>query len=387
MVGSELSEEQIAALEQMTNRSALGCVVGVAGTGKSTILDVARQAWEAQGLQVYGAALAGKAADGLQAASGISSRTLAALEKSWDHGYEPIPSGSVLVVDEVGMVGTRQLNRVMSQLAERNCKVVLVGDPEQLQPIQAGTPFRDLLALHGHAKMQDVRRQRESWQREASVSLSKGHTEEAMAAYEIRGHVNTATSHDDAVASLVQDYLADMIRSPASKSRLALAHRRKDVFAINQGIRAELLARDVLKTEIMVDTDHGPRAFAAGDRVMFTRNDRTLGVKNGMLGTITDVSHTALRIAPDDGGRDIFVDANDYCSIEHGYAVSIHKSQGCTVDHTFILGTKTLDEHLTYVAMTRHKETATMYHGPERRRHEQKFSSLGQRKQRTGLSR
>lgn len=171
-VGAELSDEQIAAIRHVLKSSQLSAVVGLAGAGKSTLLSVAREAWEAYGYKVYGAALAGKAADGLQSASGIKSRTLASLEASWKAGYEPTERGSILVIDEVGMVGTRQLARITAELQKRGCKLVLVGDPEQLQSIEAGEPFRDLLTEINAAALTEIRRQKVDWQKQASVSLA-----------------------------------------------------------------------------------------------------------------------------------------------------------------------------------------------------------------------
>ena len=359
-----LSDEQIKALEHMTSSTGLACVVGTAGAGKSTLLDVARVTWQAEGRQVFGAALAGKAADGLEQSSGIPSRTLAALEKSWARGNGPITPGAVVVIDEVGMVGTQQLSRVMAKLSELRCKVVLIGDPDQLQPIEAGTPFRELLTRHDNAVLKGVRRQKEDWQRQASVQLAKGNIRKALDAYDVRGHVKNARHTNTAITTLVEDYLADMETGAAGPSRIALAHRRKDVFAINQGIRTGLMASGAFDDEIFVETEHGPRAFASGDRILFTRNDQALGVRNGMLGTVERAANGTLRIRLDDNQCDIMVDTEAYQSLDHGYAVSIHKSQGCTVDRTFVLGGRTMDRHLTYVALTRHRNEMNLYTEP-----------------------
>ncbi|MEO0363540.1 MAG: AAA family ATPase, partial [Pseudomonadota bacterium] len=141
--GGRLSDEQRAAVSHILSDRRLACVVGLAGAGKSTMLATAMDAWRRQGVTVHGAALAGKAAEGLETASSIQSRTLASLETSWENGYEPIAEGDVLVVDEAGMIGTRQLERIARKMKEIGAKLVLVGDPDQLQPIEAGTPFRD----------------------------------------------------------------------------------------------------------------------------------------------------------------------------------------------------------------------------------------------------
>ena len=150
--GLVLSREQADALAQITDGRDLGIVVGHAGTGKSAMLGVAREAWEAAGYRVRGAALSGIAADGLEGGSGIASRTIASLEHGWAQGRDRLTSRDVLVIDEAGMVGTRQLERVLSHAADAGAKVVLVGDPQQLQSIEAGAAFRSLHERHGGAR-------------------------------------------------------------------------------------------------------------------------------------------------------------------------------------------------------------------------------------------
>ena len=140
------------------------------------MLAAAREAWEAEGFTVKGAALSGIAAENLTAASGIQSRTLASFEYAWNQDREPLTSKDVLVIDEAGMVGTRQLARVLEVAHEARAKVVLVGDPEQLQAIEAGAPFRGIVARHGMAELNEVQRQRQTWQREATQELAKGET-------------------------------------------------------------------------------------------------------------------------------------------------------------------------------------------------------------------
>jgi ATP-dependent exoDNAse (exonuclease V) alpha subunit len=110
--GLALSGEQVDALAHVTDGRDLGVVVGHAGTGKSAMLGVAREAWEAAGYEVGGAALSGIAAENLEAGSGIVSRTIASLEHGWGQGRDLLTSRHILVIDEASMVGTRQLERV-----------------------------------------------------------------------------------------------------------------------------------------------------------------------------------------------------------------------------------------------------------------------------------
>lgn len=362
--GGRLSEEQRAALQHILGPERLACVVGLAGAGKSTMLKTARIGWEKQGIAVHGAALAGKAAEGLQSSSCIASRTLASLEASWKNGYEPIAPGDVLVIDEAGMIGTRQMMRIATKLQSIGVKLVLVGDPDQLQPIEAGRPFRSLIENHGAKMLTKIHRQREEWQREASRDLAEGRISEAVESYSLHGSVTQRWSRDTALAALVEDYMADVELNGDDISRLAFAHRRKDVHVLNQTIRAALRSSGTPKPEVLYDTETGPRAFAGGERIAFTRNDKSINVKNGMLGTVAKATRNQISVDldSDDGlRRTITFNPNTYRAFDHGYAVTIHKSQGATVDRSYVLASRTMDEPLSYVAMTRHRDCMKLY--------------------------
>jgi len=302
--GASLSAEQETAIRHVLTSGQLSCVIGLAGAGKSTMLSAARHAWEKQGFEVIGAALSGKAADGLETASGIESRTLASLEYSWKNGYSLLTRNSVLVIDEAGMVGTKQLARFVSAAKKSGATLILVGDPEQLQPIQAGRPFKDIAREFGAARLTEIRRQRQEWQRLASINLAEGRCADAIETYRQQGFVSTAIDRPEAIAKLAQDYVADMELNSSGVSRLALTHRRKDVHAINQAIRSLRKSGGDLAVETLFQTDHGPRAFAAGDRIVFTRNDRDLGVKNGSFGTVENADGGKLRLRLDPNGEE-----------------------------------------------------------------------------------
>lgn len=360
--GGELSQEQRAALNHVLGDKQLSSVVGLAGAGKSTLLATARDAWARQDVKVHGAALAGKAAEELQNASGIASRTLASLELSWKNGYDPIGKGEVLVVDEAGMVGTRQLSRVVEKMNEIGAKLVLVGDPDQLQPIEAGTPFRRVTKSHGAAHLTEIHRQKADWQKQASRALAEGDLTKAVDHYRKRGAVTQTDNQAAAIEALVESYAMDVAANGTGKSRLAFAHRRKDVHALSQAIRAALRSAPDAKPETIFATATGIRAFAEDDRIVFTRNDKDIGVKNGILGTVITAENGAIAVALDgDTKRHVRFNPSQFQNFDHGYAVTIHKSQGATVDQAYVLASRSMDRHLAYVAMTRHRDEMRLF--------------------------
>jgi Ti-type conjugative transfer relaxase TraA len=362
---ARLSDEQREAVAHITASGQIAAVAGAAGAGKSASLEAAREAWEAEGYRVRGAALAGKAAEELQRSAGIESRTLHALEYSWSRDRDPLSSRDVLVIDEAGMVGSRQMGRVLEQAREAGAKVVLVGDARQLQPIEAGAAFRAVAEQIGVVEIETIRRQRQDWAREASQAFAAGEIAVGLAAYAERGHVRLVEDREAAKAAIVRDSLAAGLADGAS---LILAHTNDDVRDLNALVRAERQRAGALSAEAAFQTARGERGFAAGDRLVFLKNDRDLGVKNGTLGTVEQAENERLMVRLDGvneagAARVVTVHQATYAHVDHGYAVTLHKAQGATVDQTFVLASGGMDRHLAYVGMTRHRDAATLYAG------------------------
>jgi Ti-type conjugative transfer relaxase TraA len=346
-----LSGEQRDAFDHVTSPRDLSIVVGYAGTGKSAMLGVAREAWERAGFEVRGAALSGIAAEGLENGSGIASRTIASMEHQWSQGRDLLASRDVLVIDEAGMVGTRQMERVLSHAQEAGAKVVLVGDPQQLQAIEAGAAFRAIHERHGGVEVTEVRRQHEGWQRDATQHLATGRTGEAINTYADHGMVHATDTREAARGELIDRWDRERIAAP-DESRIILTHTNDEVKALNEAARERLRTNGELGNDIHLKVERGDRNFAENDRIMFLRNERSLEVKNGTLGTVSQVNDTSMTVRTDDG-RNVAFDLKHYAHVDHGYAATIHKAQGMTVDHTHVLATSGMDSHGSYVAMSR----------------------------------
>ena len=128
------------------------------------------------------------------------------------------------------------------------------------------------------------------------------------------------------------------------------------------------MARDALKQggqlagEIALETGRGTRLMAPGERIIFLKNDRDLDVKNGTLATIERLDAGRIEARLDDG-RSIAFDLKAYAEIDHGYATTIHKAQGITVDRAHVLATPGLDAHASYVALSRHRQDVQLHYG------------------------
>ena len=362
---AQLSEEQALAYLHVTRSRDLAVIVGIAGGGKSTMLGAARQTWQGQGYRVRGAALSGIAAEGLEGSAGIESRTIASWEYAWAAGKELLTACDVLVVDEAGMIGSRQLGRVLERARTAGAKVVLVGDAEQLQAIEAGAAFRAIADQVGVIAITEPRRQLEAWQREATKELATARTVMALDRYEAAGMVHRHETREAARDGVIAAWNAARQQSPLS-SHIILAHERVDVRALNEAARAVRRDAGELGADHHVQTEAGERLLAEGDRIYFLRNERGLGVKNGTLGTLARIEGGQLTVRLDGAGgagtgRAVAFELADYADIDHGYAATVHKTQGVTVDQAHVLATPGMDRHLAYVALSRHRHAARLH--------------------------
>ncbi len=357
-----LSDEQKTAIQHVTAGERIAAVIGRAGAGKTTMMKAAREAWETSGYRVVGGALAGKAAEGLEKEAGIVSRTLASWELRWAQGRVQLDDRTIFVLDEAGMVSSRQMALFVEAVTKAGAKLVLVGDPEQLQPIEAGAAFRAIADRIGYAELETIYRQREQWMRDASLDLARGNVGKAVDAYRANGRMISSELKADAVSNLITDWNRDY--DPARLS-LILAHLRRDVRMLNELARAKLIERGIIETGSTFKTADGDRNFATGDQIVFLKNEASLGVKNGMLARVVKAGpgRIVAEIGEGDHRREIIVEQRFYNTVDHGYATTVHKAQGATVDQVKVLASLSLDRHLTYVAMTRHREDLAVYYG------------------------
>jgi Ti-type conjugative transfer relaxase TraA len=358
----ELSPEQVAVVAELTTSGkGVDVLVAAAGTGKTFCLDAARDAWTASGHHVIGAALAATAAAQLQAQAAIPSDTLALRALQLADGSLHLDRDTVLVIDEAAMVGTRQLRAILDAAHDARAKVVLVGDPKQLNAIHAGGLLNGLAQRLPTVTLAANRRQHEAWERSALTRLRDGDIDEALALYDAHDRIVTAPTAIDLRNRIAGDWHAATV---AGDQVVMLAERRHDVDDLNHRARHLRAAAGAL-TGPTLDLDG--RSFQTGDRVLCLRNDRRLGVHNGTLATVTvvDPAARAVTIRTDAGTHHAlparYLDAGH---LTHGYALTIHKSQGLTVDRCLILATDTLDHNAGYTALSRGRAENRFYvHG------------------------
>jgi Ti-type conjugative transfer relaxase TraA len=376
--GRSFNPGQLEAFDLLIGSRSLAVVNGAAGTGKSYVLSAAREALEAEGQRVIGAALQGKTADDMQRDAGISSRTLHSLLASLERGSLHLDRDTVVFVDEAGMVGSRQMEKLLRLADDAQARVRLVGDAYQLHAVDAGDAFRAVskqAERNGSLReLVDIVRQREPWQREASQALARHDVAAAIHEYADRGHVLVFEDMASAREALVRQVFEDRERAP-NESRILLAHTNDQRDALNSRVRELRRLAGDLGADHVVRSREREIPVAIGERIMFLRNDRQLDVRNGTVGTIELLDHLPkgeqdnrpalmLTVRLDDGRR-VGVSTAAYQDFDYAYAMTIHKSQGVTVDRAYLLATNSMNAELAYVGMTRHKAALTIATGAD----------------------
>ena len=307
------------------------CVAGTAGSGKTTALRVLAEAYRESEVPVLGAAPSGRAADELQAATGVPASTMHRLLLD-AHREGGLPRGCVLLVDEAGMAETRVLAPVLELVERAQGRAILVGDPNQLPPVGAGGLFPALCERLGAIELAENRRQRDLSERRALARLREGDPEAYLAHAARDGRLHLEHDPTEAKRRLLEDWWRAARHDLAGSAMLA--YRRSDVRELNEAARTVLTRAGRLGPDVF---EAGEREFRVGDRVICRRNELSLGVRNGTRGTVVEVEPSALMLRTDQGPHRSLPLPYAAADLDHAYALTGHAAQGATVERAFVL--------------------------------------------------
>lgn len=184
-----LSPDQEAAIRHMLASQQIACVVGFAGAGKTTCLEVVKEAWEEAGYKILGLAPTGKAARNIENC-GIRALTIHKFLLAQKSGRERLSDKTIIVGDEFGMVDSRRCSELLSLVHKTGAKIVPMGDGNQAQSVEAGPAFRLLTERVKPAVLEKIVRQQVDWQREATRLFGINHTRDALKMYQDGGCIS-----------------------------------------------------------------------------------------------------------------------------------------------------------------------------------------------------
>jgi Ti-type conjugative transfer relaxase TraA len=362
LVGRALRPDQQEAFEHAIGPGRLKLIEGRAGTGKSFTLAAIRAAHARDGRRVIGLAPTNAVAQDLKADGFFEAGTVHAALFALKNGRTSWDRHTVVIVDEAAMLDARVTGALLTEARKAGAKLILAGDDRQLASIERGGLFTELRQRHGAAEISEVTRQRSDWQRQAARDLAEGRFAAAVTAFDQAGAITWTQDQDGARAALVDAWKRDTAADPQA-TRFVFAYTNKDVDALNAELRQVRRDRGELAgPDVRFETKHGPAEFSPGDRVQFTETDKRLHIHNGNAGTITGINPATGRLtAMLDGGRAVSWSGEDFQGFRHGYAGTIYKGQGKTLDHTYLYHSAHWRSAASYVALTRQRESAQVF--------------------------
>lgn len=358
---STIRDEQRRAFYRAVGEEGLALIDGQAGTGKSYTMAAIRTAYEAEGYRVVGLAPTNAVAsdmgrDGFQRAATLHSELFALKNgrTQWD-------GRTVVMVDEAAMVDTKLMAELTAAARDAGAKLILVGDDRQLASINRGGMFGALKDQYGAATLSEVTRQHKDEDKRAASMMAEGNFSGALEIFNAKGNIHWTTTEAEARQKLVDQWVKDSAASP-EKLRFVFAYTNADVKELNTAIREVCREKGELGADHMVPKEDGWERYASGDRIQFTGTDKKAGLDNGAAGTVTGIEGTKITVQLDGKRGEVReFDATEFQSFRHGYAGTIYRGQGRTLDETYLYHSHHWRSSASYVGLTRHREKAEIF--------------------------
>ncbi|SPR03499.1 conjugal transfer protein TraA [Orientia tsutsugamushi str. Gilliam] len=352
---ANVSEEQKQALRHiLLSTSGVRVLRGRAGTGKSYVLIKAHKLATNRGQKVIGLAPTHKAVSELRSKGYTEVYTV----KGFLYNRKKIfMQGSLIVVDEAGMVGTKAYAELFRVVRNNNCQLILAGDEKQLASIERGGMFEMLSNNFGSHVLIDIRRQSENWSREAATKFAESNILSGITLLRQNKCVKFDNTLQDSISKLIYDWSLSKFKL---HEKLVITVRNKDVDILNSSIRSLLKANGTLQgTEYRRSIAGRKESYMAGDRIVFQKSDKDLQIQNSEFATLTSVNKNEF-VAKTDAGKEVSFDPSKI-QFKHGYASTVYKAQGASIKDVYVLHNGVSNISSSYVAMTRHIEKLQLY--------------------------
>jgi len=356
--GSHLNEEQRSAVDQLLKGERLMCVQGYAGTGKSTMLKTVHDAYRAGGYTVRAFGPDSSTAQVLKEKGFSLTENIYRFLFAEHYGKRKIAQGKeVWILDEAGKVGNQSLGELLRAAKSRGAQLILSGDVAQLPAVQRGGAFKEFTERFSTVVLSHIQRQSGLDQREISRELATGEIGHAIDQLYSKQCLHWSADRLSAMEDLISKWSSDRTAFKES-SHCIIAHTNEDIRVLNELARSIRLSRgEISEKEYKCETSRGVIYVSEGDTLEFRKNDRDLGVTNGLSGKLIEASREKFTVAVDRGGKHtefVSFDPRSYNAFQLGYASTYHRAQGRTVDRAYVLHSPYATKEMFYVGLTRH---------------------------------
>ncbi|WP_322777403.1 AAA family ATPase, partial [Candidatus Megaera venefica] len=354
-----LSGQQKEALSHLTlTDCGIKILKGRAGSGKSHVLGKLASIANYSQINIIALAPTHKAARELASVGYNKSDTIKGFLFKLYNSKLDLPKGSLVVIDEAGMVGNDDYSEVLRVAAARSCNVILAGDERQLSSIGRGGMFETFADKFGSYEMNDIRRQESQWSKDIALAFSEGNIRFGIDILKSNNRLNNADTKIDSMESLLNSWNSS---SEGVENRLIIAVRNTDVDALNAGVRELLKAKNILSgSEVLITKDGKNYCFMKNDRIVFNQSNKEVGVSNGDFGIVKSLSNVKFTVMLDNK-TEIEFNLGEFSGFKHGYASTVYKAQGSSIRDVYVLHDGFSTNKNSYVAMSRHIKDIHLY--------------------------
>lgn len=368
---SNLNSEQLQAFRSLSDRSGIGILEGYAGTGKSHVLEALKAAYEEKGVTVRGFGPDNATANLLKE-KGFNAENVSRFLYAQEHGFREIKKKELWIVDEAGKLGNQALNELCRVAYANKAKLILAGDSAQMPSIDRGGMFQVLAEKYDASKLQDIQRQDSLEQRSIAKSFAEGDVSEAINALRKAECLNFERDKSRAMEKLIVDWSFShyIDKDKTLDKSLILATTNREVHVLNQAAHdVRMVKGELREEEFSCKTMFGEVRVSEGDLIEFRKNDREIGVTNGLKGELVKAEEDRFVVkldAENDKDNDkhtkiVSFDPKEYGSWQLGYATTTFRSQGRNVEDTYVLHNPLNGKQTSYVALSRHRENVSVY--------------------------
>ncbi|ANJ72223.1 hypothetical protein A9Y76_06990 [Ralstonia insidiosa] len=364
----------------MTKPGATHHIMGDPGTGKSFVARAIKESYEQEGFKVLAVAPTNKAVNGLAQDARFKEGNFGSLAKmlhSLDEGKIKIDAKTIIIGDEMGMACLDDYHRLMKHVNDAGAKIISIGDAKQIQSVAHGGTFRVMSENFVCEQLTEITRQASLRHRDIVQNFGYGKTAEGMRSLFDNGEIKIFKTEAEKFKAMAEDYIND---KTAFMKKATYAGTNADCQLINGLVRDSLKQQGIIsadpKDEVKLQTKDGDLGICVGDRIIFTRGQKSDDVDqeklmNSDLGTVKQFRTVFNKLTKKnmvsavqvdlDNGKTVWLSTNKEHNIRHGYAATIHKNQGSTYDNTGYAPSNIDNMHLGFVGVSRHKNNFTMY--------------------------
>ena len=367
---TNLSDEQKKAFSSLIEGQRLVCIDGHAGTGKSYLLSSLKEYYQSQNLNVRALGPDNATAKVLQSKGFKNSQNIYKFLFTLKHGkIKPSKSNEVWIVDESSKLGNQPLLEFLKFADKYNAQVVFSGSASQLGSVSRGGFFEVFCNRYGSQTLKEIQRQNTQEQRAMALNFAEGKAWSGLNTLLANQSVHWNQTKEESFGKLIQEWAEDAKFFPTS-SRLILARSNADVKILNEMAREiRRQTGELGEKEYSCETSLGKVFVSQGDLLEFRANDSNLGITNGTVGTLTHAAEEKFTVSIENPlGKQKIISFNpqEFSSYQLGYASTVFRSQGETVDRAYVAYSPGYTKKELYVAMTRHAKDVALFVDKER---------------------